>query len=339
MSDITFVNEKILKPRSGFLFLFLTVLLLLSSVALFIIGGISFDSSEDLTGGICMVSAVLFFLTGVISLSGLKIIKPNEALVLSLFGKYYGTVYDAGFWFVNPFSSNLYPKAKAAEMLAQVKSNPVSAKNLDSVYAQQSKVSLKISTFVNGNQKVNDSLGNPIEVSAIVMWRVTDATKAVLNVDYYPEYLSNQTDSTIRNIARLYPYDIIDDDESDSDDKNEKTLRGSATLIAEEMKSELSRRVSDAGLEIIEVRLNQIAYAPEIAAAMLQRQQAIAVIAARKKIVEGAVSMVEMALEQLRKDGVVDLDEERKAQMVSNLLVVLCSSKEASPVVNSGSLY
>ncbi len=339
MSDITFVNEKKLKPRSGFLFLFLTVLFLLSSVALFILGGISFDSSEDLTGGICMVSAVLFFCTGVISLSGLKIIKPNEALVLSLFGKYYGTVYDAGFWFVNPFSSNLYPKAKAAEMLAQVKSNPVSAKNLDSVYAQQSKVSLKISTFVNGNQKVNDSLGNPIEVSAIVMWRVKDATKAVLNVDYYPEYLSNQTDSTIRNIARLYPYDIIDDDESDSDEKNEKTLRGSATLIAEEMKSELSRRVSDAGLEIIEVRLNQIAYAPEIAAAMLQRQQAIAVIAARKKIVEGAVSMVEMALEQLRKDGVVDLDEERKAQMVSNLLVVLCSSKEASPVVNSGSLY
>ncbi len=339
MSNVHFVNERRLTPRSGFPFFFLAVLLLLSAVALFILGGISFDTSIDTAGGICMVTAVVFLCVGAISLGGLKIIKPNEALVLSLFGKYYGTIYDAGFWFVNPFTSNLYPKAKAAEMLAQVKSNPVSVKNLDSVYAQQSKVSLKISTFVNGNQKVNDSLGNPIEVSAIVMWRVTDATKAVLNVDYYPEYLSNQTDSTIRNIARLYPYDIIDDDESDSDDKNEKTLRGSATLIAEEMKSELSRRVSDAGLEIIEVRLNQIAYAPEIAAAMLQRQQAIAVIAARKKIVEGAVSMVEMALEQLKRDGVVDLDEERKAQMVSNLLVVLCSSKEASPVVNSGSLY
>ncbi len=339
MSNVHFVNERRLTPRSGFPFFFLAVLLLLSAVALFILGGISFDTSSDTAGGICMVTAVVFLCVGAISLGGLKIIKPNEALVLSLFGKYYGTIYDAGFWFVNPFTSNLYPKAKAAEMLAQVKSNPVSVKNLDSVYAQQSKVSLKISTFVNGNQKVNDSLGNPIEVSAIVMWRVTDATKAVLNVDYYPEYLSNQTDSTIRNIARLYPYDIIDDDESDSDDKNEKTLRGSATLIAEEMKSELSRRVSDAGLEIIEVRLNQIAYAPEIAAAMLQRQQAIAVIAARKKIVEGAVSMVEMALEQLKRDGVVDLDEERKAQMVSNLLVVLCSSKEASPVVNSGSLY
>lgn len=339
MSDTTFVNEKILKPKSGFPFLFLAILLFLSATALFILGGISFDAYNNHAGGICMAAAVIFFLGGIIVLPGLKIIKPNEALVLSLFGKYYGTIYDAGFWFVNPFSSNLYPKAKAAEILAQVKSNPVSAKNLDSVYAGQSKVSLKISTFVNGNQKVNDSLGNPIEVSAIVMWRVTDATKAVLNVDYYPEYLSNQTDSTIRNIARLYPYDIIDDDEDESDERDEKTLRGSATLIAEEMKSELSRRVSDAGLEIIEVRLNQIAYAPEIAAAMLQRQQAIAVIAARKKIVEGAVSMVEMALEQLRRDGVVELDEERKAQMVSNLLVVLCSSKEASPVVNSGSLY
>ncbi len=339
MSDTTNVNERRIRAKSGFPFLFLAVLILLSSVALFILGGINFDNSDPLMGGICIASAVVFIWIGVTVLPGLKIIKPNEALVLSLFGKYYGTIYDAGFWFVNPFSSNLYPRAKAAEKLAEVKNNPVSAKNLDSVYAQQSKVSLKISTFVNGNQKVNDSLGNPIEVSAIVMWRVTDATKAVLNVDYYPEYLSNQTDSTIRNIARLYPYDIIDDDESDSDDKNEKTLRGSATLIAEEMKNELSRRVSDAGLEIIEVRLNQIAYAPEIAAAMLQRQQAIAVIAARKKIVEGAVSMVEMALEQLRRDGVVDLDEERKAQMVSNLLVVLCSSKEASPVVNSGSLY
>lgn len=339
MSDTSFINERKITPRSGFPFLFLAVLLLLSAVALFILGGISFAASGNTAGGICMITAEVFLCIGVTMLCGLKIIKPNEALVLSLFGKYYGTIYDAGFWFVNPFTSNLYPKAKASEMLAQVKSNPVSAKNLDSVYAQQSKVSLKISTFVNGNQKVNDSLGNPIEVSAIVMWRVTDATKAVLNVDYYPEYLSNHTDSTIRNIARLYPYDIIDDDESDSDDKNEKTLRGSATLIAEEMKNELSRRISDAGLEIIEVRLNQIAYAPEIAAAMLQRQQAIAVIAARKKIVEGAVSMVEMALEQLKKDGVVDLDEERKAQMVSNLLVVLCSSKEASPVVNSGSLY
>ena len=205
--------------------------------------------------------------------------------------------------------------------------------------ASAKKVSTKISTFVNGNQKVNDKLGNPVEVSAIVIWKVVNATKAVLNVDYYKEYLSNQTDSTIRNVARLYPYDIIDDDDDDTDDVNEKTLRGSAVIIANEMKEELSKKVEEAGIEIVEVRLNQIAYAPEIAAAMLQRQQAIAVIAARKKIVEGAVSMVEMALDKLKSDGVVELDEERKAQMVSNLLVVLCSSKEANPVLNTGSIY
>ncbi len=339
MAHVTFENEKVISPKSGFLFLFLSIILILGSAALFILGGICFENHNSLPGGIFMAAAVIALCFGITFLAGLKIIKPNEAIVLSLFGKYYGTIYDAGFWFVNPFCSNLYPKAKAAEILAQVKSNPKTAESMNSVYAQASKVSLKIATFVNGNQKVNDSLGNPVEVSAIVMWRVTNATKAVLNVDYYPEYLSNQTDSTIRNIARLYPYDIIDDDEDEDDDRNEKTLRGSATIIADEMKTELSKRVEDAGIEIIEVRLNQIAYAPEIAAAMLQRQQAIAVIAARKKIVEGAVSMVEMALDQLKADGVVDLDEERKAAMVSNLLVVLCSSKEASPVVNSGSLY
>lgn len=339
MSDTLSIDGKRLKSRSGFAFLFLATVLLLLSTSLFILGGYFIDDGVIAAGIVSMIAASSAAVAALITFAGLKIVKPNEAVVLSLFGKYYGTIYDAGFWFVNPFCSNLYPKEKAAEMLRKVNSSPVSSKNLDSVYTERPKVSLKISTFVNGNQKVNDSLGNPIEVSAIVMWRVTDATKAVLNVDYYPEYLSNQTDSTIRNIARLYPYDIIDDDESDSDEKNEKTLRGSANLIAEEMKNELSRRVENAGLEIIEVRLNQIAYAPEIAAAMLQRQQAIAVIAARKKIVEGAVSMVEMALEQLRRDGVVELDEEKKAQMVSNLLVVLCSSKEASPVVNSGSLY
>ena len=201
------------------------------------------------------------------------------------------------------------------------------------------KVSTKLTTFVNGNQKVNDKLGNPVEVSAIVVWKVVDATKAVINVDNYIEYLSSQTDSTIRNVARLYPYDLMSDDDETNDDADETTLRGSATQVAEQMKEELAARVENAGIEIVEVRLNQIAYATEIAAAMLQRQQAVAIIAARKKIVEGAVSMVEMALEKLKEDGVVDLDEERKAQMVSNLLVVLCGNKEANPVLNTGSIY
>ncbi len=338
MAHVTFDEEKILKPRSGFFTLFLGIILLAFSIPLFIFCGLQYEKGNTLYGTVELVVGLLAIVTSVLDFCGLRVIKPNEALVLSLFGKYYGTIYDSGFWYINPFCTNLYPKAKAAESQATLKNNPNTLQGANTAQSN-SRVSLKISTFVNGNQKVNDRLGNPIEVSAIVMWRVTNATKAVLNVEYYYEYLSNQTDSTIRNVARLYPYDIIDDDDDESGDKGEKTLRGSATLIAEEMKNELSQRVKDAGLEIIEVRLNQIAYAPEIAAAMLQRQQAIAVIAARKKIVEGAVSMVKMALDQLKDEGVIDLDEERKANMVSNLLVVLCSSKEANPVLNTGSLY
>lgn len=338
MVHVTFDKENILKPKSGFFTLFLGIILLVFSIPLFIFCGNQYARGNNLYGTIELVVAILAIFMSVLDFCGLRVVKPNEALVLAFFGKYYGTIYESGFWYVSPFCTNLYPKAKAAAARESLKNNP---NTLQGTYTAQSnsRVSLKISTFVNGNQKVNDSLGNPIEVSAIVMWRVTNATKAVLNVEYYYEYLSNQTDSTIRNVARLYPYDIIDDDDDESDDKGEKTLRGSAKLIAEEMKNELSERVKDAGLEIIEVRLNQIAYAPEIAAAMLQRQQAIAVIAARKKIVEGAVSMVKMALDQLKDEGVVDLDEERKANMVSNLLVVLCSSKEANPVLNTGSLY
>ena len=275
----------------------------------------------------------------------MKVINPNEAIVLSLFGKYIGTIYENGFWYVNPFASAIYPQAKIAEaknarlQAYAGKKSQAEVSASEAAIASAKKVSTKVCTFVNGNQKVNDKLGNPVEVSAIVIWKVVNATKAVLNVDYYKEYLSNQTDSTIRNVARLYPYDIIDDEDDEKDEINEKTLRGSATIIAEEMKKELASKVEDAGIEIVEVRLNQIAYAPEIAAAMLQRQQAIAVIAARKKIVEGAVTMVEMALDKLKEDDVVDLDEERKAQMVSNLLVVLCSSKEANPILNAGSIY
>lgn len=340
MAHTTFDSEKILKLRSGFCFLFMGIFLLLIPIPLFIFMGLNIEKENNLFAILEFILALLAIAESILMFCGLRTVKPNEAIVLSLFGKYYGTIYESGFWFVNPFCSNLYPKsipnkgAKAQAEAAAVKENGGAQ-----ISARSSKISLKIETFVNGNQKVNDRLGNPIEVSAIVMWRVKNATKAVLNVENYYEFLSNHTDSTIRNVARLYPYDIIDDDDDENDEKGEKTLRGSATLIAEEMESELELRVEDAGLEIIEVRLNQIAYAPEIAAAMLQRQQAIAVIAARKKIVEGAVSMVKMALDELKDEGVVDLDEERKANMVSNLLVVLCSSKEANPVLNTGSLY
>lgn len=346
MSQVKYSEEKILKPSSGLLALVIIIAVLLISIAAMIMGGVLMDEYDNYTLGVpSLVCGVLMTIASCIAFGGLKIVNPNEALVLSLFGKYHGTIYDNGFWYVNPFSTPIYPQAKVAEakntrlMAYNNKKSQAEVSASEAAIASAKKVSTKVCTFVNGNQKVNDKLGNPVEVSAIVIWKVVNATKAVINVDYYKEYLSNQTDSTIRNVARLYPYDIIDDDDDEKDEINEKTLRGSATIIAEEMKNELAVKVADAGIEIVEVRLNQIAYSPEIAAAMLQRQQAIAVIAARKKIVEGAVTMVEMALDKLKEDDVVNLDEERKAQMVSNLLVVLCSSKEANPILNAGSIY
>ena len=346
MSQVKYTEEKILKPIKGFVPLFLIIVFILASIGLMILGGILIDEYDSyVLGGVSLGLGILLCIAISISFAGLKVINPNEAIVLSLFGKYIGTIYENGFWYVNPFASAIYPQAKIAEaknarlQAYAGKKSQAEVSASEAAIASAKKVSTKVCTFVNGNQKVNDKLGNPVEVSAIVIWKVVNATKAVLNVDYYKEYLSNQTDSTIRNVARLYPYDIIDDEDDEKDEINEKTLRGSATIIAEEMKKELASKVEDAGIEIVEVRLNQIAYAPEIAAAMLQRQQAIAVIAARKKIVEGAVTMVEMALDKLKEDDVVDLDEERKAQMVSNLLVVLCSSKEANPILNAGSIY
>lgn len=327
-------EEKIIKPLNGFVGLTANIIVLLLSVLLFVINVILFDGLliNGLTFGILLALSIIVFVASCMCFGGLRVINPNEALVLSLFGKYYGTVYDSGFYYVNPFATAIYPKKAEEDATKDVVQ--ANAKQFTFKVTPR-KISTKIQTFANGSQKVNDSLGNPIEVSAIIVWRVINATKAVINIDDYKTYLSNQTDSTIRNIARLYPYDVIDD----NDDEEEMTLRGSASKIANEMQEELSQRVANAGIEIIDVRLNQIAYAPEIAAAMLQRQQAVAIIAARQKIVEGAVSMVEMALDRLKDDNVVDLDEERKAQMVSNLLVVLCGNKEASPIVNAGSIY
>ncbi len=334
-------EEKIMKPMNGFAALFVIIMLLLIFTALMVVPAILLES-EVIGGalfGILLTIGIVGFCIVCVAFAGFKVLNPNEALVLSLFGKYHGSIYESGFYFVNPFCTAIVPKKSSSEETQKPAkgANMNLNVNLGSAGLVNKKVSTKISTFVNGNQKVNDKLGNPVEVSAIVIWKVINATKAVINIDNYHDYLSNQTDSTIRNVARLYPYDIVDDDDDPSND--EMTLRGSSVKIAEEMKGALQERVADAGIEIIDVRLNQIAYAPEIAAAMLQRQQATAIIAARQKIVEGAVSMVEMALDQLKRDNVVDLDEERKAQMVSNLLVVLCGSKEASPILNTGSIY
>lgn len=320
------IKEKTLHPLPGFLGLFLSIMMLLASIGLFV-----FTVISEILLLPCMVGAFLLFAVAIISFAGLKVVNPNEALVLTLFGKYYGTIKNAGFHMVNPFAAAYNP---SAERTWQRDANG----NVTGQMAVNKKISTKVSTLNNGIQKVNDVLGNPIVIGAVVIWRVAEPTKAAFAVENYKTFLSTQCDSTIRNIARLYPYDDVDDT-NEAESYGERTLRGSSQEIADGMLEELQRRVECAGLEIMEVRITHLSYAEEIAAAMLQRQQAVAVIAARQKIVEGAVSMVEMALNKLSENDVVCLDDERKAQMVSNLLVVLCGNKEAQPIVNSGSVY
>ena len=285
---------------------------------------------------------------GWIPLCGLKVLKPQEALVLTLFGKYIGTLKGEGFYFVNPFCTSVNPAAKTKlNQSADVDGgkNGIqaalnAANQAASAEAFSKKISLKIMTLNNARQKINDCLGNPIEIGIAVMWRVTDTAAAVFNVDNYKEYLSLQCDAALRNIVRIYPYDVAPGIDTTGDGQaDEGSLRGSSEVVAGRIRDEIQAKVADAGLEILEARITYLAYAPEIAAVMLQRQQASAIIDARKMIVEGAVGMVEMALERLAENNTVELDEERKAAMVSNLLVVLCGNRDAQPVVNSGSLY
>ena len=338
MGEIKYSEEKRLKAASGMAMLFVSLVITLAGIPAYILGGMYM--SKDLPGaGAVLAAAIVIGIVlncaGIVMLCGLKIIHPNEALVLTLFGNYYGTLYEAGFYWVNPFCTGINPTAEknaAADKASSAKNSSINI-NMDFGGKTISKaVSLKTMTLDNKLQKVNDELGNPVEIGTIVIWKVQNATKAVLNVENYAEFLSIQCDAITRNAARNYPYDT-------SEHSGEKTLRGSSQEIADIMQSELQKKVSDAGLEILDVRITHLAYAPEIASAMLQRQQAAAIIDARQKIVEGAVGMVEMALQQLSENQIVDLDEERKAAMVSNLLVVLCGNKDAQPIVNSGSLY
>ncbi len=295
-----------------------------------------------------LVLSILVLALGWIPLCGLKVLKPQEALVLTLFGRYIGTLKGEGFYFVNPFCTSVNPAAKTKlNQSADVDGGKngiqaaLSAANqAASAEALSKKISLKIMTLNNARQKINDCLGNPIEIGIAVMWRVTDTAAAVFNVDNYKEYLSLQCDAALRNIVRIYPYDVAPGIDTTGDGQaDEGSLRGSSEVVAGRIRDEIQAKVADAGLEIIEARITYLAYAPEIAAVMLQRQQASAIIDARKMIVEGAVGMVEMALERLSENNTVELDEERKAAMVSNLLVVLCGNRDAQPVVNSGSLY
>lgn len=282
-------QEKIISPPSGYLTFVLSILLLVGSIFCFI-------SESFIAGGIIL--AVDLFLV----FPGFLIINPNQSMVLTLFGKYTGTVKADGFFWVNPLTS-------------------------------KRKLSLKANNL-NGQQlKVNDKLGNPIEIAAVVVWKVNETAKAVFAVENYMQYVNIQSEAAVRHLANIFPYDHAEGEESSI------TLKDGAEQVSEILEKELTERLSRAGIDVLEARISHLAYAPEIASAMLQRQQATAVIAARKLIVEGAVGMVEMALEKLSEKGIVELDEERKAAMVSNLLVVLCGDRHVQPVVNTGTLY
>jgi regulator of protease activity HflC (stomatin/prohibitin superfamily) len=293
------MKENPIRSLPGIPFL-LGVLLLAILGACMVITGIGPDPDNGVVSGWRALGGVLLGLLAFLSLIGLYKVEPNQAAVLSLFGKYVGTVKDNGLRWSNPF----YGKRK---------------------------VSMRVRNFESGKLKVNELDGSPIEIAAVIVWQVVDSAEAVYNVDDYESFVHIQSESALRTMATSYPYDQHDD--------GQVALRSHATEISQHLRDELSERLADAGVQVLDARISHLAYAPEIAQAMLQRQQANAIIAARTRIVAGAVGMVEMALDELQKNGVVELDEERKANMVSNLLVVLCSDRATQPVLNAGSLY
>jgi hypothetical protein len=291
------MSEKVTKVYNGFLMLAVGILLMAASVTLFIL------NAEQEYVWMTVLAVILMIITGILVLPGLFIVNPNEAKVMVLFGKYAGSVRDNGFFWANPFYS-------------------------------KKKISLRARNLSGQKLKVNDKIGNPIEIAAVIVWKVEDTFKAFFDVDNYEQYVVIQSEASVRHLAQSYPYDSFEEM-----DEEQLTLRASTDKISHVLESELQERLKRAGVHVIEARLSHLAYAPEIAEAMLRRQQATAVVAARSQIVHGAVSMVEMALNQLADKHLVDLDEEKKAAMVSNLLVVLCSESSTSPVINTGTLY
>ena len=332
------MQEKVLNNRkNGMAMLLLFSALYAASIICTVLGAMNGSIVPRIAG-------IVYICVGWLPFMGLKVLRPQEALVLTLFGNYVGTLREAGFYFVNPFCVAVNPAAKTklnqsgdVTTIKKLAANPDQGFEVEPV---NKKISLKIMTLNNNRQKVNDCLGNPIEIGIAVTWRIVDTAKAVFNVDNYKEYLSLQCDSALRNVVRIYPYDVAPNVDTTGDGvADDGSLRGSSDIVASRIRDEIQDRVNDAGIEILEARITYLAYATEIAAVMLQRQQASAIIDARRMIVDGAVGMVEMALDRLAEYGTVELDEERKAAMVSNLLVVLCGNRDAQPVVNSGSIY
>jgi regulator of protease activity HflC (stomatin/prohibitin superfamily) len=293
------VRERLRHGTPGLLFLPLLVLALGIPIRLFMVGVRAAQFRED-AAAFYIIGAILLFVLWVLALRGFFVVGPNEAQVLQLFGAYAGSAKIAGLRWANPFYT-------------------------------RKKISLRVRNFESSHLKVNDAEGNPIEIAAVVVWRVVETAEAVFEVDDYENYVRVQSEAALRNAATSYPYDSHED--------GVVSLRGSTAVVADHLKQEVQQRLQKAGVEALEARISHLAYAPEIAAAMLQRQQAGAIIAARQRIVEGAVGMVEMALEMLSRKEIVHLDEERKAAMVSNLLVVLCGERGAQPILNTGTIH
>ena len=318
-------SERETNALNGWLMLEVNLVLMFGAIAWFIWMVVHAGKSNQ-DPGVLLLAPILIEVMAVIFLKGHFTLQPNEARVLILFGAYKGTVRQSGFWWANPFYSRIRARSAALE------TSKVSANiGAQSQRGPSAKISLRARNFNSEKLKVNDKRGNPIEIAAVIVWRVEDTAKAAFDVDDFESYVHIQSESAIRHIASLYAYD--------RSEEQEPTLRESADEVAGALKKELLERLDKAGVVVEEARLTHLAYAPEIAQAMLRRQQAEAVLAARRTIVHGAVSMVEMALRELTEKSVVNLDDERKAAMVSNLLVVLCSESEASPVINTGTLY
>lgn len=334
-------SEKLIKAKSGWAMLAITVLVFAASCAGLVWSSVLLVSADEagleapaFSGPLMLVGFLLLALGFILS-SGFIALQPGEAKVCLLFGNYIGTIRESGFYWANPFYSRKMGESGPDEEITEG-GGKKSALAVKAATGISTKVSLRARTHNGERIKVNDKQGNPIEIATVVVWRVSDTAKALFDVDNYISYVSMQTETALRHVASIYAYDHMEDDDAAN---TSITLRSNIEEVSNSLKEELGLRLAPAGVEVDDARLTHLAYAPEIAPAMLRRQQAEAIIAARKKIVEGAVSMVDMALSELSDGGIVDFDEDRKATMASNLMVVLCGESEAQPVLNTGSLY